>query len=81
MSTPTPIRIAASDEGEAKAIQRALLLGQPIYFLAHVNGTTIDVSTDKGKMLKDKAEYIRTTPDGRFKIRLYERTHTALCPI
>lgn len=81
MSTPTPIRIAATDEGEAVAISRAVKLGLPLYFLSHVNGSTIDVSTDKVKMLKDKEEYIRSTPDGRFKIRLYERIHTQLRPI
>lgn len=81
MSTPTPIRIAATDEGEAAAIQRAMKLGLPLYFLNHVNGSTIDVSTDKGKMLQMKQEYISSTPDGRFKIRLYERLHTQLRPI
>lgn len=71
-------RVAQSDDSEGIAIQQAIKKGLPIYLLSHVNGSTIDVSVDKAKMLKDKAEYIRTTPDGRFKIRLYERIHDQL---
>lgn len=71
-------RVAASDEAEVLAIQNAMKFGRPVYFLNHVNGSTIDVGTDKAAFLKEKEEYIRSTPDGRYKIRLFERIHDQL---
>jgi hypothetical protein len=71
-------RIAASDQNDAIAIQNAMRFGRPLYFLQHVNGSVIDVGVDKGNFLRQKEEYIRTTPDGRHNIRLYERLQSAL---
>lgn len=71
-------RAATSDEANAIAIQNAVKFGRPVYFLNHVNGSTIDVGTDKAAFLKEKQEYIRSTPDGRHKIKLFERVHHQL---
>ena len=74
-------RTPVSDESEVIAIENAMKHGRPVYFLMHTNGSTIDAGVDQTAFLKAKEEYIRSTPDGRFKIRLYERIATELRPI
>jgi hypothetical protein len=78
MSTKVEKRIASTDEAEAMGIQNAVKFGRPIYFLQHVNGSVIDVGTDRARFLKEKEEYVSNTFDGRYNIRLYERVNGQL---
>ena len=71
----------ASDPKELAAIDRAIALGEPLYFCQHANGTIYDVLTNKTAAINFCDATRARTPSGNLNVLLFEQKGSNLVRI
>lgn len=74
--------LPSTDDVELAYIERAVKNQEPLYFIQHINGSTLDVSPDPARAINMReAIESRISQDDLRRVNLFKRVGVALIPI